>query len=382
MRRCLALGLGMASLLQAQEIRLGGLLTFYHHQSLSPALRTWELRGSRMSEPGTPYLPHLVALRESGFILRRCELYLSGRLTETVSWNVAMDPSFTGSPLSDAALMWSPGTDLSLRLGQMKPPQGYEGSVVPASQLLFYDRSAVARQFSDRWDRGAALTVSRPMGAWRAHLSLGGFNGSGRGADQNPQKDGVFRLEVTGPLGLRGAIFGLEGRTDARGDAVIYPTPVGSGDGGHDLTTALGGYLVQDRPEWHASLEWVAGRLGRRFPVLGPAPSVPALRQHPDQRVLGWVITAVWRPHRDAWAFRWERLDYDAGGHAGSLRSGPAPVFTEAVAGWSRGIGAPARWKTTCLRLNLLRRTGPLLLGPGGAFRTGHSLVAVLQVGF
>lgn len=387
-RRSTLILLGLLAPLGAQDVKVGGLITLWYHQALDSELRTWDLAGSRLLETGTPYAPHHSGLRENGWVLRRSELYFSGRLSPTLSWNVAMDPNFGGNIVSDAAVMWTPAEGVSLRIGQFKPPQGFEGSVVPATQLFFYDRSMVARQFSDRWDRGAALTLARPWKGWQARLTLGVFNGSGRAGDQNAQKDGTFRFEVEHPWGFRAALFGLKGRTDARADGVVYPLP-GSGTpsaaevrAAGDATSTFGGYVVAERSDWHLSLEALGGRLGRRFPTLGAAPVVPALRQHLDQRFSGWVATAVWRRHKDAWALRWDRMDYNAGRDAYGPVPGPVPVFTELVAGWSRALATEGAWRSVCFKLDAIRRTGPLLWARDAAPRTGNSLVAVLQVAF
>lgn len=387
-RRSILLILGLLDPLGAQDVKVGGLITLWYHKALDAELRTWDLLGSRLQEPGTPYTSHHSGLREHGWVLRRSELYFSGRLNPTLSWNIAMDPNFGGNIVSDAAVMWTPAEGVSLRIGQFKPPQGFEGSVVPATQLFFYDRSMVARQFSDRWDRGAALTLARPYKGWQARFTLAVFNGSGRAGDQNAQKDGTFRFEVEHPWGLRAALFGLQGRSDARGDAVVYPLP-GSGPptasdvrASGDATSTFGGYVVAEQPTWHLSLEALGGRIGRRFPTLGPAPVMPALRQHLDQRFLGWVATAVRRHRKDTWGLRWERMDYNTGRDAHGAPSGPAPVYTELVAGWSRALSTEAAWRSVCFKLDAIRRTGPLLWAKDAAPRTGNSLVAVLQVAF
>jgi len=384
-RMQVALMLGMLGPLGAQDVKVAGLVTLWYHHALDRELRTWDLLGSRLNEAGTPYVQYHPGLKEHGMVLRRSELYLSGRLTPELSWNIAMDPNFAGNILSDVALVWAPIARVSLRLGQFKPPQGYEGSVVPATQLFFYDRSMVARQFSDKWDRGAALTLSQPWQDWQARFTLGGFNGGGRENDLNARKDLTFRIELEHPRGLRIALFGLEGRTDAKDDATVYPLPGPNTPDpetirrNSDATSTYGAYVVAEQPTWHASLEAVGGRLGRRFPTLGPGPAKPALRQDLDQRFLGWVATAVWRQGRHAWALRWDRMDYHAGSR-GSIE--PAPVFSELVVGWSRSLGTDAQWRSVCFKLNAIRRTGPLLYQNGREPRAGNSLVAVLQVGF
>ncbi len=135
----------------------------------------------------------------------------------------------------------------------------------------------------------------------------------------------------------------------------------------------------------------MGGRLGRRYPTLGPAPGGPAQRQHLDQRYLGWVVTAVWRRGLHALTARYDVMDYNAGnawyGTTSPYRTATAdltPRFTEMVLGWNRFLAGEARWRTVHAKLNLVRRTGPVLLPAAGASgaRAGNSLVAVLQVGF
>ncbi|MDP2874981.1 MAG: hypothetical protein Q8O00_02280 [Holophaga sp.] len=74
------------------------------------------------------------------------------------------------------------------------------------------------------------------------------------------------------------------------------------------------------------------------------------------------MATAVWRQGRHAWALRWDRMDYNAGSRG---VSGPAPVFTELVMGWSHSLGADAQWRSVYFKLNAIHRTGPLLYQNG-----------------
>lgn len=384
--------------LGAQSVQLGGLFTFWVTQMLDSALRTQEPASSRPGIPGgTPYYPLHPGFRENGLVIRRAELYLSGRVAPTVTWNLACDPNFQGNILSDATIMWTPVPPLTLRVGQFRPLQGYEATIVPAAQLLFYDRSILSRQFGDKWDRGATLTWTLKRGGTDIRLAGGVFNGGGRANDLNAQKDWVGRIDVETSRGLRFGAYGLHGGSDANpGAAVAYGLPGAGAPGAetildaNDLTTNVGAYAVVDRGRWHGVLEVMGGRLGRRYPTLGAPPAQPAARQHLDQAFQGLSLTGVFRWGRQAVTARYDLLDYNAGGRW--YGSDPyltpqgdfTPRFTETVLGWNLALADTARWRSISLKVNAIHRTGPILLPAPGHVgpEAGDSLVGILQVGF
>jgi hypothetical protein len=319
-------------------------------------------------------------------------------MSPTWSWNIAMDPNSSTGILADCTATWTPTPQLAVRMGQFKPLQGYEGTIVTAPNLLFFDRSILARQFGDKWDRGIVGTWSVPQAGFDARFSLGVFNGGGRADALNSQRDWVARVDLESTTGHRAGLYGLSGHSDLPDNArtVAMGLP-GQGSpsaetvrAAFDRTTNYGAYYAFDRGAWHAEAEVMGGRLGRRYPTLSQTPGGPSLRQHLDQRYLGQVITAAYHAGSHAFTARWDVMNYNSGHDWYGVnpyitsRGEEYPRFTERVLGWNWSWAGDLRWRTVHVKLNYIHRTGPVLLpSPDGRnAMAGDNLVVVLQCGF
>jgi hypothetical protein len=305
--------------------------------------------------------------------------------------------------LLDAFITYAPSASLSFRLGQFKPMQTYESNT-PNSELILYDRSMLARMVGDRRDRGILGTYSSgDPAAFNFSVMAGIFNGSsdrdfGMANDQNAQKDLVARVNLAIGKQHRFGVYGRRGSSDApdNGSRVAYSVSGAAPTAGtilakDDRTSNLGCFYALDLPHWQAQMEIVTGRLGRRFPTVGLAPS-PASpnREHLDQRFLGYQVTGAYRAGHHLAALRYDVLDFNAGRDwytATNPYHTPqgdfTPKYVEITAGYTYFLDA-VKWRQACVKLDYVwRKKNFLLPHPGQSGAQGSdSVVAVFQVGF
>ena len=432
----LILATGSAS---AQDVKVTAVVDLWYTQMMDNNLR--------LNTASAKYYQLNAAFQENGFSVRRCELYLNGKISDEFTYNVMFDPNTTTSAtaptaLADAFITYKPSSFFSVKVGQFKPLQTYEASMVTVPELLFYDRSQMARQFGDKRDRGLVATANwgEATGFW-GKVNVGVFNGSsdkdgGKANDSSAQKDFVTRFEFAYSREHKFGFYTRNGSTDAAdkpgvltvngfsyagADAPAWPyTEVLDNK---DKITNYGLYYAYDDGTWIAQGEAITGLLGRRFPSLGiakpdattavPNPALPiAGRQHLDQKYLGYVATAGVRVGPHAFLLRYDFLNYNSGNDyygpynpytqqtaskfdkatqtwianataGNSLGADYTPKFTEIVAGWNYTF-TPAKWALANLKVNYIHRSKNFLqpradqTGEQG----GDSVVVALQVGF
>jgi phosphate-selective porin len=341
----LTLGL-VASSTYAQEVKASAVVELWYTQMLSDNLRQNTAAGK--------YYQLNSAFTENGFSLKRCELYLTGKLSEDISYNVMFDPNTTTSAssptaLADAYITYKASPWLSFRAGQFKPFQTFEASMVSSSEILFYDRSQMAKLFGDKRDRGlvATATWGKTDGLW-GKINLGVINGTtdkdaGKANDANAQKDLVSRFEFGLGKIHKFGFYTRYGRTDAaenkgavgvnpfdyngpRNEAQIgKPSPTSDEiRDNKDKTTNYGVYYALESKGWIAQVEAITGKLGRRYPSLGiakpdatvavPNPATPsASREYIGQNYFGLVLTGGYRVGAHTFLLRYDFLDYNKG---------------------------------------------------------------------
>jgi len=359
------------------------------------------------------------AFQENGFTVRRSEIYLSGKISDELTYNVMFDPNIatTTAPnsLQDAFITYKPAPWFSLQAGQFKPLQTYEASLVGVKDLYFYDRSQLARVIGDKRDRGIVAGFGFGSGDdFAGKFSLGLTNGTsdkdgGKSVDANAQKDLVSRLEFSLGKTQKFGIYGRWGSTDGKdagslnANAFAYAGADGPANAaildGKDKTTNLGVYYALDTEHWIAQFEAVTGLLGRRYPSVGiadipattkvttnadgsttvtgvPAKASAAGREYLDQKYLGYVLTGGYKFGSHAIVARYDVFNYNQGGDyygafnpytnvidaktglATSALTGAdySPKFTELVLGWNYTF-TPSKWTLANFKLDYIHRS-------------------------
>jgi len=405
--------LGLAALLltsgsmQAQDLKFTAIVDVWYTQMLDNNLR--------LNAPSAKYYPLLPAFQENGFSVRRTELWLNGSVTQDISYQLMFDPSLvttsgavTGnnpSILNDAAITWKIAPAFSVKVGQFKPLQTLEGSMTSTANILFYDRSMLARQFGDKRDRGMVATYSfgDPKG-FSGKANLGIFNGSsdfdfGKGNDRNAQKDWVARLEFAQGASHKFGAYYREGMTDAADKGgLVAGTGLSVSNAeilaNKDKTTNLGAYYAYETKTWHASAEAITGLLGRRSPAVFNAANA-AMRQHLDQKFLGYTLSGAYKMGRHWFTARYDFLDLNSGddfygtinpyqpttgANAGSDFS---PAFTEAIVGYNYLFEA-SKYALGKVKVNYIHRSKNFLQPRSGQVgeQGGDSFLVSLQIGF
>ncbi len=413
------------SALGAQDAKVTADLCIYYTQMLDSNLRLNTPSGTLAAGTGSgSYYPLRGDFRENGFSIRRAEVYLNGKIIDELTYNVMFDvntaTSTTATPgstqlptiLFDAFMLWKPNPNIEVKLGQYKPPTSYEATLVGSPSLYFYDRSMMNRQIADRRDRG--ITASYLFGNPKelaAKLSVGFFNGSadrdfGRANDQNAQKDFAFRLEMNYGADHKFGFYSKQGTTDqADKGGLTVGTFLGAPNtdpafkasviDNKDKTTMTGAYYVYETSKWHASAEVMTGLLGRRWASIGVT---AALRQHLDQKFLGYTLTGVYKMGKHQLTARYDFMNYNKGDDwytsynpytqtstGASLGADYTPKYTEVVLGYNY-LWNPAKYSHGQVKLNYIHRSKNFLLPNTGAGQTGEqggdSLMAVFQIGF
>ncbi len=411
------------SALGAQDVKVNACINIYWTQMLDNNLRLDTPTGTLAAGTGSgSYYPLRSDFRENGLSLRRAEVYLNGKITDEVTFNLMFDPNTTTSTsgaapgattfptlVFDAILLWKPNPKFEFKLGQFKPPTSYEATLVGSPALYFYDRSMMNRQIGDRRDRGftASYLFGKPK-EFGAKLTAGFFNGSadrdfGRGNDANAQKDFAFRLEMNYGADHKFGFYSKQGVTDQadKGGLTVGTFAGASNDAGFkqsvidnkDKTTATGAYYVYETSKWHASAELMTGLLGRRWASIGVA---TAVRQHLDQKFLGYTLTGVYKMGKHQFTGRYDFMNYNKGDDwytsynpytqtsaGASLGADYSPKYTEVVLGYNYLLN-PGKYSYGQVKLNYIHRSKNFLLPRAGQSgeQGGDSLVAVFQIGF
>lgn len=402
----------VAGAASAQDVKVNAIVDLWYTQMLSDNLRQ---NSTTLGDLPAKYYQLNSAFQENGFSVRRCELYLAGKISEEISYNVMFDPNTSTSAtnpttLADAYITYKPLSYLSIRAGQFKPLQTYEASMVPVPEVLFYDRSQLARQFGDKRDRGIVVTGTwgNPEAFW-GKANVGIFNGTGdrdggKGNDLNAQKDFVTRVEFGIGKQHKFGAYTRHGSTDAadKGALAINGfdyTDLGPTDdairGNRDKTTNYGVYYAFENGTWIAQGEAITGALGRRFASVGLA--TPANRQHLDQKFFGLVATGGFRTGPHTFLLRYDYLNYNQGDKfygpynpytqdtetGAPLSTDYTPKYTEIVAGWNYAF-TPSKWTLANLKVNYIHRSSNFLAPRAGQTgeQGGDSLVVALQVAF
>lgn len=415
----LALLAGAGALLRAQEpVHVHAVLEAWYTQMLSDNLRL-------DSAPAVaPYYANSAmnpAFKEDTFTIRRTNLYVDGAVGTQVRWGVMFDPNTSSnsqpaatSSLQDAwmAYDWTPR--VTVKMGQFKMPMNYESTILGSPKLLFYDRSMTARLWAEKRDRGMLATwrVGDPR-ALAAKVSFGIGNGmtdsslTYKANDTNAQKD--YDLAVNATFGAAHSFGGWyrTGETDVRDVGLVAGTFSGAAApdaaavlAQKDRTTNLGAYYLYDDARWQGAVEVTTGLLGRRYPSVFPAGTptpVKALRQHLDQRYLGYTLSGACKLGRHWFTARYDCLDFNQGNDwytaSDPYTTDPAtgaptgsdftPRYVEAIVGYTY-LFTPARDVDGKIKLDYIHRGRNFLAprpGQTGA-QGGDSLVLSVMVGF
>lgn len=400
--------------LTAQDVKLNACLDLWYTQMLSSDLR-------KNTEFGN-YYPLRSEFKENGFSIRRAEIYLSGKITEELSWNLMFDPNTTTSTpawgqknaatptiLADANLTWKFYPGFELKLGQFKAPTGYEATLIGSPALLFYDRGMINRQFNDRRDRGAQVSYAfgdpKAFGAKAVVMVSNGTSDwdFGRGNDQNAQKDFTGRLEMNYGAEHKFGLYHRTGSTDqADKDTLRAASTFGGAPvpadvdvlGNKDKTTTSGAYYYFDNAKWHGSVELMTGLLGRRRPsVQATTSTVPfaASREHLDQKFLSYVVSGAYKFNAQHWVTaRYDFANYNSGdqwyGAANPYKTATAdytPKYTEIVLGYNYNF-VPTKWTQANVKLNYIMRSKNFLrpYASQTGEQGGDSLVCAFQLAF
>ncbi len=406
----LTMALAAASVLPAQAVKFdGALVDLLYTQMLDNNLRL-------NSAAHSPTYNSLVAgMTENQLLVRRAELYFSGKITEDVSWNIVIDPNNSantsyGTVLNDAAVTWKLNGQFTIKLGQLKFLQTYEGTSVASKDLLFYDRAQLSRVFGDRRDRGIMATYGfgDPKGLnGKVNVAVtSGMSDNGSGgkqAETNAQKDFHFRLDLAAGLHKFGTYY-RTGSTDVadKGGAVAGTTTAWGTAAPNaaaildnkDRTTNLGFYYFWDTPQWQVSGEAITGLLGRRFPSMF-ATATAMSREHLDQKYLGCYLQGAYKMGQHWITARYDFMNYNSGDDwytsynpytqtsTGATGTDFSPKFTEIDLGYTY-VFNPSKSYLGKFKLNYVMRSKNFLKPRTGQTgeQGGDSLVASLQVAF
>ncbi len=390
----------------AQAPKISGLVQVWYSQMLDNNLRL-----------NTPYGGKYFNLRgeftENTFSIRRSEIKVSGSITDDVEYEAMLDPSIntsTGNPsiLQDAAIVYKFGGGFEAKLGQFKNLQTYEG-LTSSGEIFFAERAQLARQFGDKRDRGLALGYGfgdpKEFGGKFTVALFNGLNDSvsGKGNDTNAQKDFVARFDLNYGKAMKFGLYTLQGATDQTdkatlvaktfaGDAAALPTAAQVLDN-KDKTTNMGAFYVYQDSTWLLSAEVMTGLLGRRFASVGT--SGAAVRQHLDQKYLGYWLTAGYTMGNHTFLVRYDTANYNSGNNwytgfnpykesaTGPLGADYSPKYTEISAGYLYAF-KPEKLKAANIKINYINRSKNFLQPRTGQTgeQGGDTLVAAFQVAF
>lgn len=128
----------------------------------------------------------------TNFRMRRAEIKVSGSVVDNTRWFLMADLAKSTDPLQDLGVGIKLLPEMEVLVGQFKAPTTAEG-LDSSTDLLFPERSLVARTFGDRREIGAMATYSLPLMKISAMVS----NGQGPAAADTTDnsKDISLRIE-------------------------------------------------------------------------------------------------------------------------------------------------------------------------------------------
>ena len=155
---------------QTPTIKLDGvLLEFWATQMMDNNLRM----NSTASAGASKYYALDSRFQENTFAVKRSEVYLSGTVTDTISWNIMFDPNNSNTTavpnavLQDFVLTWAFAPGFNVKAGQFKMPTCYEATLVAAREILFFERNQInRRQYKSRYPPRKSYRQSSCQ--WRA----------------------------------------------------------------------------------------------------------------------------------------------------------------------------------------------------------------------
>ena len=402
---------GVAALLaagfaQAQEVKLNVIVEEWYVQMMDNNLRlNAAAPGGYMANPSLDPV-----FKENQFSHRRTEIYLNGKMTDQLTWGVMFDPSYatnvvTNNILNDAWVNYQFTKEFGLKVGQFKPLQTWEASMVGTAGFMFYQRSLGSRLVGDRRDRGIVATYGfGDAKGFNGKMNLGLFNGTsdngsvGKSADDNAQKDWAARLEMAYGSDHKFGAYYREGVTHVKDVGLVAGTTTAWGTtapapsqilANKDKTTNLGAYYVYETNQWQASAEVITGLLGRRNPTVF-ATATNVARQHLDQKYMAYTFSGVYKMGHHQITARYDYLNYNQGDDWYTATSpyitggnDYSPKFTEAIVGYNY-IFNPAKFSFAKFKLNYIHRSDNFLQPRAGQTgeQGGNSLVASIMVGF
>jgi hypothetical protein len=404
---------------QTPTIKMDGvLLEFWATQMMDSNLRN----NATASAGASKYYALDSRFQENTFAIKRSEIYMSGTVTDTISWNVMFDPNnsnTTSAPnnvLQDLVITWAPVKGVQVKAGQFKMPTGYEATLVSAREILFFDRNQINRRFADSRDRGvwASYGYGDAQG-FQGKLNVAISNGTtddGSGGKNNEntlagsgnaQKDYTFRFEGGYGSAHKFGFYYREGLTGLKDSTMVAGTVPASWTVGapsaaqikdnKDKTTLEGAYYAFKNDTWQMSAEFATGLLGRRYPTLFTAASAP-LREHLDQKFMGYAVDGAYKMGNHWITARYDVLNYNSGDDwytatnpyiNAATGADFSPKYTETTVGYNY-VFIPTKQSAGKLKLNYIMRKknflAPLAASGETTEQGGNSVVASLMVAF
>ncbi|HJV21281.1 MAG TPA: porin [Holophagaceae bacterium] len=393
----------------AAQAKVGGLVQVWWNITTPEDVRN--------NTAATKYYNLRGEFKENTFAIRRVELKFSGKITDDVEYEAMIDPSqnitTTAGPantlniLQDANITWKSGVGFDVKMGQMKAFQTYEG-LNSSSELMLVERSQMGRTIGDVRQRGiAAIYGYGDPKDFAGKIVLGAFNGAVKQNDGNAQKDFVARLEFTAAKDHKFGIYTLQGSTDLN-DKATSPLTARTFSGvntptsqeildNKDKTSHVGAFYVYQTADLLLSAEYINGLLGRGYGIASTATLVngaaaPALREHLDQKFMGYVLTGAYTMGSHTLLARYDFMNYNQGDKwytaTNPYKTATAdftPKYREITVGYLYAF-KPETLKAANFKLNYIARSKNFLAPRAAAGETseqgGNTLVAAFQVAF
>lgn len=400
---------------QTPTVKIDGLLMeFWATQMMDSNLRL----NTTAAAGASKYYGLDSRFQENGFAVKRAEIYMSGTVTDTISWNVMFDPNNSNTTavpnavLQDFVMTWAPIKGFALKAGQFKMPTTYEATMVAAREILFFERNQINRKFGDARDRGiwASYAYGDPKG-FQGKLNVAISNGTtddGSGGKNNEntlagsgnaQKDYTFRFEGGYGAAHKFGFYYREGVTGLKDSTLVTGTipatwTVGAPTAAQikdnkDKTTLQGIYYAFKNDTWQASAEYATGLLGRRYPTLFTAAAAP-LREHLDQKFAGFVVDGAYKMGNHWITARYDVLNYNSGDDWYTATSpyktataDYSPKYTEITVGYNY-VFIPTKQSAGKLKLDFVKRGDNFLTPRAGQTgeQGGNSIVASVMLSY